>query len=84
MSFFRGAFSPSAYSAYYIVGIPFGLVLAFYFGLNLAGLWVGLITAVVYASGVLVWIGIVRADWEVEVQRASERVGGEPNGVLDS
>lgn len=63
-------------SAFYALGIPLGLLLTFHFGFQLGGLWIGLTAGLVYSSIGAVWIGIVRADWEAEVERARERVGG--------
>ena len=42
----------------------------------LAGLWEGLTSALVYASGVGIWIGVRGVDWEAEVAIAQGRVKG--------
>ncbi|KIM55762.1 hypothetical protein SCLCIDRAFT_30109 [Scleroderma citrinum Foug A] len=62
-------------SAYYLLGIPLGLVLAFHFGLGLAGLWTGLTAALVYSSTIGTFIAVFRVDWEFEVEKARGRVG---------
>ena len=40
--------------AYWVVGIPFGYLLAFHFGLGAAGMWIGLITGLTLASVFLI------------------------------
>jgi Na+-driven multidrug efflux pump len=61
-------------SAYYLVGIPVALSLAFPAKLGVVGLWWGIcvaitILAILMIGKVLFWI-----DWDVEVQNASKRV----------
>lgn len=68
--------SSGVYSSYYVLGIPLGLVLAFHFGFGLAGLWIGLSTALVSIATIGSFIGIISVDWEIEVERARRRVGG--------
>ncbi|KXS14500.1 MATE efflux family protein [Gonapodya prolifera JEL478] len=59
--------------AHYVIGIPFGCVLAFSCGWGLVGLWIGLIssTALVVVSE-LVFVGSL--DWAREVEKAAERI----------
>lgn len=45
-------------------------------GRGLGGLWEGLTLALVYASGVGIWIGVRGVDWEAEVTTAQGRIGG--------
>ncbi|KAF8546284.1 MATE efflux family protein [Imleria badia] len=67
-------------SAYYVLGIPSGLYLAFVRGHALAGLWEGLAIALVYCSGVGLWIGVHGVNWESEVALAQGRVEGKQEG----
>ncbi|KDQ10326.1 hypothetical protein BOTBODRAFT_36427 [Botryobasidium botryosum FD-172 SS1] len=60
-------------TAYYVLGIPLGLLLAFRFGMDLHGLWIGGTAALAYAGCVGVWL-VMRTDWELEVVRAHERI----------
>ncbi|KAH8110297.1 MATE efflux family protein [Phellopilus nigrolimitatus] len=60
-------------SAYYVIGIPFGIWLAFARELELMGLWVGLTVSLVYGSTVGVWL-CLRTDWAREVQKVRTRL----------
>ncbi|KAF8531340.1 mate-domain-containing protein [Gautieria morchelliformis] len=60
-------------SAYYMIGIPLGVYLAFKRDMKILGLWVGLTVALVYCAIVGVWL-CVRADWDAEVQKVRNRV----------
>ncbi|KIP09793.1 hypothetical protein PHLGIDRAFT_116113 [Phlebiopsis gigantea 11061_1 CR5-6] len=63
-------------SAYYVIGIPFGLWLAFSKNADLMGLWVGLTVALVYESLVSSWI-CLRTDWTYEVEKVRRRLAAE-------
>jgi len=69
------------YSSYYLLGIPLGLVLAFHLGFGLAGLWIGLLAALASTAMAGLFIGIVWAHWEIEVERARKRVGGKESEI---
>ncbi|KAH8083292.1 MATE efflux family protein [Cristinia sonorae] len=60
-------------SAYYVIGIPFGIWLAFKRDMGLHGLWVGLTISLIYASAVGVWI-CFKTDWEREVKKVQDRL----------
>ena len=63
-------------SAYYVVGIPFGLWLAFTRHYNLYGLWIGLTIALVYeaSAGVLICL---RTNWDYQVEKVRRRLEAE-------
>ncbi|KAI0700194.1 MATE efflux family protein [Cytidiella melzeri] len=63
-------------SAYYVIGIPFGIWLAFSREYGLAGLWIGLTISLVYAAGVGVWI-CLRTDWDYQVQKVRARLAAD-------
>ncbi|PCH45028.1 MATE efflux protein [Wolfiporia cocos MD-104 SS10] len=60
-------------SAYYVIGIPFGIWLTFWRHLQLAGLWIGLTVSLVYCAAIGVWI-CVRTDWRREVEKVQRRL----------
>ncbi|EPS96474.1 hypothetical protein FOMPIDRAFT_1018837 [Fomitopsis schrenkii] len=60
-------------SAYYVIGIPFGLWLTFWRDMNLDGLWIGLTVSLCYAGTVGAWI-CVHTDWSREVEKVRARL----------
>ncbi|NP_001151657.2 transparent testa 12 protein [Zea mays] len=59
--------------AFYMVGIPTGLLLAFVFNLNGMGLWLGIVCGSISKLALLLWIAL-RIDWESEAIKAKDRV----------
>ncbi|KAG7533889.1 Zinc finger CCHC-type [Arabidopsis thaliana x Arabidopsis arenosa] len=57
--------------AFYAVGIPVGLVMAFCFGFGFNGFWIGMITAQTTCA-IFMMVVICRTDWELEARRANE------------
>ncbi|KAB5592882.1 MATE efflux family protein [Ceratobasidium theobromae] len=60
-------------TAYYVIGIPFGIYLAFWWGAGLQGLWIGLTTALYYSAVISSYV-LLRTDWAKEVLRARARL----------
>ncbi|EPQ31838.1 uncharacterized protein PFL1_00037 [Pseudozyma flocculosa PF-1] len=61
-------------TAYYLVGIPIGLVLTFSkLHMGLEGLWWGLTIALLYGSVGIFWL-ILRTDWDHEVRKVQMRM----------
>lgn len=61
--------------AYYLLGIPFGCVLAFVFDLGVVGLWAGMTVGLTFIAIVgtnLIW----RSDWKILSVDAKNRVRG--------
>ncbi|KAK2459611.1 hypothetical protein APHAL10511_008366 [Amanita phalloides] len=58
-------------SAYYVLGIPLGIWLAFSCHQGLLGLWLGLTLSLVYCAVTATYL-CIRADWELEVKKATE------------
>nr|AHI48504.1 multidrug and toxic extrusion transporter [Vaccinium corymbosum] len=59
---------------YYVIGIPLGAVLAYVVGLEIKGIWIGMLSGVglqILALSFMIW----RTDWELQVVKASERLG---------
>ncbi|XP_024025616.1 protein DETOXIFICATION 16 [Morus notabilis] len=62
-------------AAYYIIGIPSAILLAFVYHIGGKGLWMGIVVALVMQ---VLFLAVLTntTDWEKEVKKASERVHG--------
>lgn len=60
-------------TAYYVIGIPLGVYLAFWWNLHLYGLWIGLASALCYSALVSAYV-VLRTDWAKEVLRVRSRI----------
>ncbi|KAI3495203.1 hypothetical protein L1887_37429 [Cichorium endivia] len=58
---------------YYIVGIPLGCLLGFYFNLGIKGIWSGMIGGTAMQTVILLW-STFHTDWNKEVEKASKRL----------
>ncbi|XP_074270119.1 protein DETOXIFICATION 40-like [Silene latifolia] len=58
---------------YYVVGIPLGVLLGFYFKLGVKGLWGGMLGGTIMQTLILLWV-TYRTDWEKEVEKAVLRL----------
>ncbi|XP_059662202.1 protein DETOXIFICATION 40-like [Cornus florida] len=58
---------------YYVVGIPLGSLLGFYFDFGAKGIWSGLIGGTGMQTIILIWVTL-RTDWDKEVEKARNRV----------
>ena len=63
-------------SAYYVIGIPFGIWLAFKHDFALHGLWIGLSVSLTYAAAAGVWL-CLRTDWDRQVQKVRNRLAAD-------
>ncbi|KIL64533.1 hypothetical protein M378DRAFT_162975 [Amanita muscaria Koide BX008] len=63
-------------SAYYILGIPLGIFLAFKWKMGLAGLWLGLAASLLYYAALSTYL-CVQTDWNREVVKVMERMARE-------
>ncbi|TYK28478.1 protein DETOXIFICATION 16-like [Cucumis melo var. makuwa] len=59
--------------SYYIVGVPFGILLAFVFHIGEKGLWFGIMSALIVQACSLGIIAI-RTNWDQEAKKATKRV----------
>ncbi|KAK1326583.1 Protein TRANSPARENT TESTA 12 [Acorus calamus] len=60
-------------TCYYIIGIPVGSLLGFYFNLGAKGIWGGMIGGTVMQTFILLWV-TWRTDWNKEVEAAQKRL----------
>ncbi|GAV59613.1 MatE domain-containing protein [Cephalotus follicularis] len=59
--------------AYYLVGIPCAVLLAFVYHLGGKGLWTGIIVAL-FVQAILLLLVISRTNWEKEAKKATDRL----------
>ncbi|XP_004307901.1 PREDICTED: MATE efflux family protein 6-like [Fragaria vesca subsp. vesca] len=59
--------------AFYLIGIPTGLVFAFGLHIGGKGLWIGIVLAV-FVQALSLAIIVICTDWDKEVKKASDRV----------
>jgi len=69
-------------SAYYVIGIPLGMLLAFKYGMGLLGVWVGLTVSLVYCAVLGIWLAL-RADWDHQVEKVYKRLASESEADED-
>lgn len=63
-------------TGYYVIGIPIGLIITFWYpewNLGLLGLWIGLSIALLYTSVIGLWYSL-RTDWSDEVEKTKLRL----------
>ncbi|RDX46702.1 MATE efflux family protein [Polyporus arcularius HHB13444] len=63
-------------SAYYVIGIPFGIWLAFWRGMHLHGLWIGLTVSLVFSAAIGIWISL-STNWDHEVEKVRRRLAAD-------
>lgn len=63
-------------SAYYVIGIPLGMLLAFKSGMGLLGVWVGLTVSLVYCAVLGTWLAL-RTDWDHQAEKVHKRLASE-------
>jgi multidrug resistance protein, MATE family len=57
--------------AFYLVGMPVAVLLAFGLGVGFVGLWIGLLAAQVCCAGLMLFV-VGSTDWEAQARRAQE------------
>lgn len=60
-------------ACYYLIGIPFGVLLGFYFNLGVKGLWGGMLGGTLLQTLILLWT-TYRTNWNKEVENAAQRL----------
>ncbi|RCV12065.1 hypothetical protein SETIT_2G238600v2 [Setaria italica] len=59
--------------SYYLIGVPFGVILAWGFHCGVLGIWVGMISGTMVQTLILAYITL-RCDWNEEALKASSRM----------
>jgi len=58
---------------YYVMGVPLGSLLGFYFKFGAKGIWLGMMGGTVMQTIILLWVTF-RTDWKKEVEKALKRI----------
>ncbi|CAL5200541.1 unnamed protein product [Lathyrus oleraceus] len=58
---------------YYLVGVPLGVILGFYFNFGAKGLWLGMLGGTTMQTIILMWVTF-RTDWNKEVEASLQRL----------
>lgn len=58
---------------YYIIGVPLGALLGFYFNYGAKGIWLGMLGGTLLQTIILIWVTF-RTDWNKEVEGALKRL----------
>ncbi|XAR55388.1 hypothetical protein NMG60_11035444 [Bertholletia excelsa] len=58
---------------YYVVGIPLGVLLGFYFNLGAKGIWSGMLGGTTMQTLILIWVTF-RTNWNKEVEESLKRL----------
>ncbi|KAF7820039.1 protein DETOXIFICATION 54 [Senna tora] len=66
--------------SFYFVGTPVAVGIAFWFNIGFSGLWIGLLSAQVACAVSILYVVLVRTDWEAEALRAEKLTGVEMGG----
>ena len=59
-----------------VLGIPFGIRLAFWRGMHLHGLWIGLTVSLVFSAAIGIWISL-STNWDHEVEKVRRRLAAD-------
>ncbi|KAK2659836.1 hypothetical protein Ddye_006369 [Dipteronia dyeriana] len=59
---------------YYVIGLPFGILMGWVFNLGVMGIWGGMILGGTAVQTVILAILTIRCDWENEARKASQRM----------
>jgi multidrug resistance protein, MATE family len=68
--------------AFYLVGMPIAVLLAFGVGMGFVGLWIGLLSAQVCCAGLMLCV-VGSTDWEAQARRARELTSSSSPGDME-
>ncbi|XP_066120476.1 multidrug and toxin extrusion protein 2 isoform X2 [Saccopteryx bilineata] len=68
--------------AYYVIGLPLGIVLIFVFGMGITGLWLGMLACVLLAAAAFV-ASTARMNWKLAAEEAQKFAGLPQQGAAD-